>query len=98
MKTYSKDKRLTVMMHDNGGDASKGDKATPTEVWLRDCEIQIEANEHQKISISREDGLLVVHFWTTGVTDNSGADYKAVVAPLGCHPRIKIEECISENL
>ena len=82
-----------LKMHDNGGDVFKGNKTTPTHVWLRDCEIVVEANENQKIGISREDGLLVIHFWTTGVTDNSGPDYKAIIHPMGFSPRIEIEEC-----
>ena len=90
--------RLVLMMHDNGGDEFKGDTTTPTHICLRDCEIQVEANENQKISISRENGLLVVHFWATGITDNSGPDYKAVIAPMGCQPRVEIEECINDNL
>jgi len=88
--------RLVLKMHNNGGDEFKGGTTTPTHIWLRDCEIQIEANENQKISVSREDGLLVVHFWTTGITDNSDPDYKAVVTPMGCRPRIQIEEYINE--
>ena len=84
--------RLVLIMHDNGGDEFNGDTTTPTHVWLRDCEIQVNANENQKISISRENGLLVVHFWTTGIADNSGPDYKAVVTPMGYRPRIQIQE------
>jgi hypothetical protein len=89
---------MVLMMHDNGGDEFKGNTTTPTHVWLRDCEIQIKANEHQKVSISREEGLLVVHFWTTGFADLCGPDYKVVITPMGCHPRIEIEECINDNL
>lgn len=89
---YGEGQRLVMRMHNNGGDTFKGDKTTPTHVWLRDCEIQVEANEHQKVSVSREEGMLVVHFWTNGITGNSGPDYKAVIAPMGCHPRIEIKE------
>ena len=92
--------KITVDLHNHGGDTFVTDKTTPTDVWLRDCEIQIKANENQKVSISREDGLLVVHFWSTGFTAETGPDYKVVMTPLGyetCKLNLTLEECIKSN-
>ena len=69
-----------MQMKDNGGCK---DKIIPTHIWLRECEMQVEANKDQKIAIQREDGLLVIYFWTTGITENSAPDHRVVIPPLG---------------
>ena len=79
--------RLLLQMKDNGGCK---DKIVPTHLWLRECELQVAANENQKIGIQREDGLLVIYFWTTGVTENSAPDHRIVISPLGMG--LKLEE------
>ena len=90
-----KNERVVLTMHDNGGDTSKGNSLTPTNVWLRDCEIQVEADKNQKISIARENGRLVAYFWTTGITENSAPDYKITLMGLGVqgsHKYMNVEE------
>ena len=89
MEEISNGTRLLVQMKDNGGDGIKN-KIIPTHVWLRGCEIQIEANKNQKIGVQRENGLLAIYFWTTGVTENSAPDHRVVIPPLGMG--LKLEE------
>jgi len=94
------DKNIVLGMHSDGGSEEEGSCLIPTPVWIRDCEIQVEANEHQKVSISREGGNLVVHFWTTGLANTSGPDYKATLTRLGGEGNktfMSFEECINEN-
>ena len=78
---------VQFMMHANGGNEfnEEGTEIDPTyethidtPMWIRDVEIQVQANEHQKLSISREDGKLVLYFWFTGITDNSDPDAKLI--------------------
>jgi len=82
--------KLVLNMHHHGGDTSQSKRYTPTELTVRDCEVQVKANEHQKITIQREEGLITVYFWTTGDTENSAPDYKVQMPPLGM--KIQLED------
>lgn len=86
----SSEMKITVQMHNHGGDDFEGGGYTDTKVWLRDSEIQIAANKNQKIGIQREDGLLVIYFWSTGITENSSPDHRIIIPPLGNN--LKLEE------
>lgn len=86
--------KLVLHMHNHGGDTEHSVRHTPTELWVRDCEVQVKANEHQKVAIQREEGVLTIYFWTTGVTENSAPDHKIQIPPLG----MKLElEAINES-